>query len=124
VSLAAVLVWSIVRTILRSPDIFAMFLSHRRGVRGYLAISRGLVAVGAGDAHRALVLVRAAREERGDATARGPHFAPVEGGRAADEPGQQRQDGHRGPGAPAGCGAHRIDYPDAGSPQGTPTIGR
>ena len=27
-----------------------MFLSHRRGVRGYLAISRGLVAVGAGDA--------------------------------------------------------------------------
>jgi len=53
VSLAAVLVWSIVRTILRSPDIFAMFLSHRRGVRGYLAISRGLVAVGAGDARAA-----------------------------------------------------------------------
>ena len=25
-------------------------LSHRRGVRGYLAISRGLIAVGAGDA--------------------------------------------------------------------------
>lgn len=53
VSLAAVLIWSIVRTILRSPDIFAMFLSHRRGVRGYLAISRGLVAVGAGDASAA-----------------------------------------------------------------------
>ena len=30
-----------------------MFLSHRRGVRGYLAISRGLVAVGAGDARAA-----------------------------------------------------------------------
>ena len=44
------MVWSIVRTILRSPDLIAMFLSHRRGVRGYLAISRGLIAVGAGDA--------------------------------------------------------------------------
>ena len=50
VALLAVMVWSIVRTILRSPDLIAMFLSHRRGVRGYLAISRGLVAVGAGDA--------------------------------------------------------------------------
>ena len=30
-----------------------MFLSHRRGVRGYLAISRGLIAVGAGDARAA-----------------------------------------------------------------------
>ena len=44
------MVWSIVRTILRSPDLIAMFMSHRRGVRGYLAISRGLIAVGAGDA--------------------------------------------------------------------------
>ena len=50
VALIAVMVWSIVRNILRSPDLVAMFLSHRRGVRGYLAISRGLVAVGAGDA--------------------------------------------------------------------------
>ena len=50
----AVLLWSLIRTIVRSPDLIAMFLSHRRGVRGYLAISRGLIAVGAGD-------VRAAR---------------------------------------------------------------
>lgn len=53
VVLIGVLVWSIIRTILRSPDLFAMFLSHRRGVRGYLAISRGLIAVGAGDASAA-----------------------------------------------------------------------
>ena len=53
VALLAVLGWSIVRSILRSPDLIAMFLSHRRGVRGYLAISRGLVAVGAGDARAA-----------------------------------------------------------------------
>jgi len=53
VALIAVIVWSIVRTILRSPDLIAMFMSHRRGVRGYLAISRGLIAVGAGDASAA-----------------------------------------------------------------------
>jgi HemY protein len=50
---AAIFVWSIIRTILRSPDLIGMFLSHRRGVRGYLAISRGLVAVGAGDTRAA-----------------------------------------------------------------------
>lgn len=46
---AAIMLWSIIRTILRSPDLIGTFLSHRRGVRGYLAISRGLVAVGSGD---------------------------------------------------------------------------
>jgi HemY protein len=49
----AVMAWSLVRLVLRSPDLIAMFLSHRRGVRGYLAISRGLIAVGAGDTHTA-----------------------------------------------------------------------
>src|SRR5579871_3371803 len=50
---AGIVLWSIVRTIRRSPDLIGTFLSHRRGVRGYLAISRGLVAVGAGDAKAA-----------------------------------------------------------------------
>jgi HemY protein len=45
-----ILVWTLIRTIWRSPDLIAMALSQRRGVRGYLAISRGLVAIGAGDA--------------------------------------------------------------------------
>ena len=49
----AIFLWSIIRTILRSPDLIGMFLSHRRGVRGYLAISRGLVAVGSGDVRAA-----------------------------------------------------------------------
>ena len=53
VAVLTVLLWSLVRTVLRSPDLMAMFLSHRRGVRGYLAISRGLVAIGAGDARAA-----------------------------------------------------------------------
>jgi HemY protein len=54
VVVAALLLWSLIRTILRSPDLIALFLSHRRGVRGYLAISRGLIAVGAGDGRAAL----------------------------------------------------------------------
>ena len=49
----ALLLWSLVRAVLRSPDLIAMFLGHRRGVRGYLAISRGLIAIGAGDARAA-----------------------------------------------------------------------
>jgi HemY protein len=67
VAILAVLVWSIMRIILRSPDLIAMFLRHRRGVRGYLAISRGLIAVGAGD-------VRTARRAAGEAE----HIAPGE----------------------------------------------
>ncbi len=50
---ATLLLWSMLRTLLRVPDLIALFLSHRRGVRGYLAISRGLVAIGAGDARAA-----------------------------------------------------------------------
>lgn len=53
VAVVSVLVWTLVRTILRSPDLIAMFLRHRRGVRGYLAISRGLIAIGAGDVRTA-----------------------------------------------------------------------
>ncbi len=56
----ALLLWSLIRTVLRSPDLIAMFLGHRRGVRGYLAISRGLIAIGAGDA-------KAARKFAGEA---------------------------------------------------------
>jgi HemY protein len=53
VVVVAVVAWTVVRTILRAPDLIAMFLRHRRGVRGYLAISRGLIAIGAGDARAA-----------------------------------------------------------------------
>jgi HemY protein len=53
VVVVAIMLWAVIRLILRSPDLVGMFLSHRRGVRGYLAISRGFVAVGAGDARAA-----------------------------------------------------------------------
>jgi HemY protein len=56
----AMLVWSIVRAVVRSPQNVSLFLRNRRSVKGYLAVSRGLIAVGAGD-------VRAARKFAGEA---------------------------------------------------------
>ena len=41
--------WSLVGLMLRSPLLLRRHLQHRRGERAYEAISRGLVAVGAGD---------------------------------------------------------------------------
>ena len=43
------LLWSLIRTVWRSPKFFANLRRHRRGVRAYEAISNGLVAVGSGD---------------------------------------------------------------------------
>jgi HemY protein len=45
----AVLAWSILRAIMRSPKQASQFFRRRRAVKGYLAISRGLIAIGAGD---------------------------------------------------------------------------
>ncbi|HWD57730.1 MAG TPA: heme biosynthesis HemY N-terminal domain-containing protein [Stellaceae bacterium] len=46
---AAILVWSILRGLWRAPEQVSLFFRHRRAMRGYLAITRGLVAVGSGD---------------------------------------------------------------------------
>jgi HemY protein len=56
----AVLLWSIARLLLRSPRVVSSALQERRRRKGYLAISRGLLAIGAGD-------VRAARKLAGEA---------------------------------------------------------
>src|SRR5215470_2801254 len=61
VAVATTLLWSIVRTILRSPDTLWRYLRARRGVRGYLAVSQGLIAVGSGDARAARRLADEAR---------------------------------------------------------------
>ena len=50
---AAVAVWSILRFVVRSPARAAAALAERRRRRGFAAISRGLVAIGAGDARAA-----------------------------------------------------------------------
>lgn len=44
-----ILFWSIARAIFRSPEQVSIFLRHRRAMRGHLAISRGLIAIGSGD---------------------------------------------------------------------------
>jgi len=49
----AVLAWSILRAILRSPSALRQHQRMRRGRRGYLALSHGLIAVGSGDARAA-----------------------------------------------------------------------
>ncbi len=43
------IVWSLARAILRSPEQVSLFFRHRRAMKGYLAISRGLIAIGSGD---------------------------------------------------------------------------
>jgi len=53
VVVAAVIVWSILRAIVRAPETIARYRRYRRGVRGYLAVSQGLIAVGSGDARAA-----------------------------------------------------------------------
>ena len=53
VAIAAVLLWSLVRFMLRSPKLFSLALRERKRRRGYEAISRGLIAIGAGDARAA-----------------------------------------------------------------------
>jgi HemY protein len=47
------MLWSIYRAIRRSPDSVRFYLRMRRGMRGYHAVSQGLVAVGSGDARAA-----------------------------------------------------------------------
>jgi HemY protein len=46
---ALTLAWAFVRGVLRSPEQVSLFFRHRRAVRGYLALTRGLIAIGAGD---------------------------------------------------------------------------
>jgi HemY protein len=49
VAVLTAMLWSMVRAVMRSPDLIGRYLHTRRGVRGYLAVSQGLVAVGSGD---------------------------------------------------------------------------
>ncbi|HEY1310550.1 MAG TPA: heme biosynthesis HemY N-terminal domain-containing protein [Pseudolabrys sp.] len=62
---ALMLLWAIVRGIVRSPEQVSLFFRHRRAVKGYLAITRGLIAVGTGD-------LRIARKAAADAARLSP----------------------------------------------------
>jgi HemY protein len=67
VAVVAIVLWSIVRAIVRAPDALARRRRARRGARGYRALSHGVIAVGSGD-------VRAARRFTQEAG----RFAPGE----------------------------------------------
>jgi len=53
IACAAVVLWNVMRWILAGPEAFALFRRNRRRAKGYDAITRGVVAVGTGDARRA-----------------------------------------------------------------------
>ena len=53
VAVFAVIVWSLVRFMLRSPKLFSLAMRERKRRRGYEAVSRGLIAIGAGDGRAA-----------------------------------------------------------------------
>jgi HemY protein len=53
-------VFSIARGLIKFPDVLSLFLRRRRIARGYLAITRGLIAVGAGDPYAARRFAREA----------------------------------------------------------------
>src|SRR6266536_511119 len=51
--IAAIILWSLVRFFLRSPQLFRLAMRERKRRKGSEAISRGLIAIGAGDARAA-----------------------------------------------------------------------
>jgi HemY protein len=53
VAVLAVLAWSVLRALLRTPARLLEHRQNRRARRGYLALSQGLIAVGSGDARAA-----------------------------------------------------------------------
>ena len=52
-AIAVSIIWSMLRVIIRAPHETMRFWQRRRGRQGYLAISKGLIAIGAGDASAA-----------------------------------------------------------------------
>jgi HemY protein len=58
---AAIFVWSLIRFVLHIPDLVTLFLRERRRRRGWRALSRGMIAVGAGNLALAQNSAREAR---------------------------------------------------------------
>ena len=54
VALAAIILWAVLRFILGLPSVVSFMARQRRREKGYAALSRGLVAVGSGDARSAV----------------------------------------------------------------------
>src|ERR1044072_3782396 len=54
VAVAAVFLWSLLRLLFRTPKAISLAMHDRARRKGFAAVSRGLVAIGAGDARAAL----------------------------------------------------------------------
>lgn len=50
VAVVAIVIWSVIRFVLGFPSFVSVFAKQRRREKGYAALSRGLIAVGSGDA--------------------------------------------------------------------------
>ena len=80
--------WSFARGLINLPDFLSMFMRRRRVARGYSAITRGLIAVGAGDPYAARRFAREANRIAADeplALLLGAQSAQLAGNRAAAE---------------------------------------
>jgi len=66
IALATAFFFWLIAALVRSPGNVAFFLRHRRSARGYQAISRGLIAIGAGDLKAARRLAGEARRYAAD----------------------------------------------------------
>lgn len=60
-AIAMAIVWSLIRFIFRLPSLISIGLSSRRRHKGHLAISRGMIALGAGDQKHAEKYAKDAR---------------------------------------------------------------
>ena len=66
VAVVAVMLWSLVMAIWRSPDTLGRYLGARRGNRAYRAVSQGLIAIGSGDIRAARKFVEEAKRHAPD----------------------------------------------------------
>ena len=70
VAIAAVFLWSLVRLLFRTPKAVSLAMRDRARRKGFTAVSRGLVAIGAGDARAGGRFHRARKGARGRARGR------------------------------------------------------
>jgi HemY protein len=84
----AIAIWSLARGLITLPDFLSVFIRRRRVARGYTAITRGLIAVGAGDPYAARRFAREAHRIVSDeplALLLGAQSAQLAGNREAAE---------------------------------------
>ena len=88
IAVVSITVWSVLLMLIRAPGRIASGVRHRRSARGYQAITRGLIAIGAGDVKAARRFAGEAKRLAGDeplALLLGAQTAQLAGNRPAAE---------------------------------------